>query len=115
MRARIMSARLCTIRVASHTKDSFSATPTRRSAMARSMTPPLDVSRPPSKAAVIFLREAAGNENGRIVSSVMASVATSGWSQQPNPAPCGSRIVFINEIGIHQVEQQEDPEAIEET
>src|SRR6266516_3125972 len=96
MRARIMSARRCTIRVASrrsgNTEDSFSATPMPRSAMARSMTPPLDVSRPPSKAAVIFLRETAGNENGRIVSSVMASVATSigakGWSQQPNPTPC---------------------------
>jgi hypothetical protein len=60
-------------------------------ARARSMTPPSDVRRPPSKAAVIFLRETAGNENGRIVSSVMASVASrgprAGLVQQPNPTP----------------------------
>ena len=55
--------------------ESFSATPMRRSAKPRRMAPPSDVRRPPSKAAVIFLRETAGNENGRIVLSVMASVA----------------------------------------
>ena len=55
------------------------------------MTPPLDVSRPPSNPAVIFLRATAGNENGGIVLSVMASVATpacaKSWIQQPNPTP----------------------------
>src|ERR1019366_350581 len=34
-----------------------------------------EVRRPPSKAAVTFLASTAGNENGRIVSSVMAGVA----------------------------------------
>ncbi|MEO5756027.1 MAG: hypothetical protein ABIQ51_04135, partial [Mesorhizobium sp.] len=36
------------------------------------MTPPSEVIRPPSNAAVIFLRPTAGNENGSNVSSVMA-------------------------------------------
>ncbi|MGY3591931.1 hypothetical protein ACVIGB_008488 [Bradyrhizobium sp. USDA 4341] len=65
-----------------NTQDNFAAKPRRRSAMARSMTPPSDVSLPPSNEAVIFLRETAGNENGRLVSSVMASVAArmcGGW------------------------------------
>ena len=48
-----------------NTQDNFAAKPRRRSAMARSMTPPSDVSLPPSNEAVIFLRETAGNENGR--------------------------------------------------
>ena len=59
LRARNMSARLCTMRVGSrrsgNTRASFSAKPRRRSAIARSITPPFEVSRPPSKAAVIFL------------------------------------------------------------
>ena len=42
---------------------SRSAIPSRRSAWARSMTPPSDDKRPPSKAAVIFLRQTAGNGN----------------------------------------------------
>ena len=52
-----------------------SATPKRRSAIARSITPPSEVRRPPSKAAVTFLPWTAGNENSGIVSSVMAGVA----------------------------------------
>jgi hypothetical protein len=40
-----------------------------------SMTPPSELIRPPSKAAVIFLRRTAGKQNGRRVSSVMAGVA----------------------------------------
>src|SRR5450631_1271638 len=46
---------------------------------------------PPSNAAVIFLRATAGKQNGRIVLSVMASVAVPmcamGWIRQPNPTP----------------------------
>ena len=65
--------------------------PSRRSAWASSITPPSEVIRPPSKAAVIFLRWTAGKENGRRLSSVMAGVARSilaqGWLQQPNPTP----------------------------
>src|SRR6202166_5398287 len=53
----------------------LSAKPRRRSAIARSITPPFEVRRPPSKAAVTFLARMAGNEKGRIVSSVMAGVA----------------------------------------
>jgi len=55
----------------------------------RSSRPPSDVRRPPSKAAVICLRETAGNENGRRLLSVMASVVGAngvrGWYSQPNP------------------------------
>jgi hypothetical protein len=47
----------------------------RRSAIASSMTPPSDVSRPPSKAAVIYLGETAGNENVRRLLSIMAGGA----------------------------------------
>src|SRR6478735_7647638 len=79
MRARDISTRLCTTRVGSrrsgNTRAKLSAKPRRRSAIARSITPPFEVSRPPSKAAVTFLAWTAGNENGRIVSSVMAGVA----------------------------------------
>src|SRR5205807_6321559 len=39
------------------------------------MTPPSELIRPPSKAAVIFLRSTAGKQNGRRLSSVMAGVA----------------------------------------
>jgi hypothetical protein len=53
------------------------------------MTPPSELIRPPSKAAVIFLRCTAGKENDRRLSSVMAGVArfdpAKGWLQQPNP------------------------------
>ena len=42
-----------------------------------SMTPPSEVMRLPSKAAVIFLRWTDGSENGSRVSSVMAGVAAS--------------------------------------
>src|SRR3954463_7704568 len=55
MRARNISTRLCTTRVGSrrsgNTRANFSAKPRRRSAIARSITPPFEVSRPPSKAA----------------------------------------------------------------
>src|SRR5216684_4371607 len=49
--------------------------PSRRSAWASNMTPPSELIRPPSKAAVIFLRRMAGKQNGRRLSSVMAGVA----------------------------------------
>src|SRR6266481_2562918 len=39
------------------------------------MTPPSELIRPPSKAAVIFLRWTTGKRNGRRLSSVMAGVA----------------------------------------
>jgi len=39
------------------------------------MTPPSELIRPPSKAAVIFLRRTAGKQNGRRLSSIMAGVA----------------------------------------
>ena len=55
------------------------------------MTPPSELIRPPSKAAVTFLRSTAGKENGRRLSSVMAGVArfdpVQGWLKQPNPTP----------------------------
>src|SRR5258708_11008840 len=79
MRARNISTRLCTTRVglrrSGNTRANLTAKPRRRSAIARSITPPFEVRRPPSKAAVTFLALTAGNENGRIVSSVMAGVA----------------------------------------
>src|SRR5271163_2332815 len=79
MRARNISTRLCTTRVGSrrsgNTRAKLSAKPRRRSAIARSITPPFEVRRPPSKAAMTFLARTAGNEKGRIVSSVMAGVA----------------------------------------
>ena len=79
MRARIMSASVWVIRVGSRRsgkqRASRSAMPSRRSAIASSITPPSEVRRPPSKAAVTFLRATAGNENGRRLSSVMAGVA----------------------------------------
>src|SRR3981081_194678 len=49
--------------------------PSRRSAWASSMTPPSELIRPPSKAAVIFLRWTTGKQNGRRLSSIMAGVA----------------------------------------
>ncbi|MGY3622172.1 hypothetical protein ACVJGD_008368 [Bradyrhizobium sp. USDA 10063] len=71
IRARIMSATACLTRVGSRwsgmKRARRSAMPRRRSAWARSMTPPSDDKRPPSKAAVIFLRPTAGNRNGCIV------------------------------------------------
>src|SRR5713226_542239 len=70
---------------------SRSAMPSRRSAWASNVTPPSELIRPPSKAAVIFLRRTAGKQNGRRLSSVMAGVRASipakGWLQQPNPTP----------------------------
>src|ERR1700676_1840529 len=79
MRARNISTRLCTTLVGArrsgNTRAKLSAKPRRRSAIARSITPPFEVRRPPSKAAVTFLASTAGNEKGRIVSSVMAGVA----------------------------------------
>src|SRR5262249_57880148 len=46
----------------------------RRSACARTITPPSEVIRPPSNAAVIFLPATAGKANGRTLSLVMAGV-----------------------------------------
>lgn len=84
MRARRMSAMACFTRAGSRgswiAAASLSASCRRRSAVARSMTPPSEVMRPPSKAAVIFLRPMAGNENGSNVSSVMAGVAREMWA-----------------------------------
>src|SRR3984893_10550800 len=79
MRGRNISTRLWATRVgwgaSGNTRAKLSANPRRRSAIARSITPPFEVRRPPSKAAVTFLASTAGNENGRIVSSGMAGVA----------------------------------------
>jgi hypothetical protein len=44
---------------------------------ASNMTPPSEVIRPPSNAAVTFLRSTAGNENGSRLSSIIAGVAAS--------------------------------------
>jgi hypothetical protein len=67
---------------------SLAAIPMRRSANANSITPPSELMRPPSKAAVIFLRRTDGSENGNTLSSVMAGVAASdsarGWLRHPN-------------------------------
>jgi len=54
---------------------SRSAMPIRRSAAANSSTPPSEVRRPPSNAAVNFFRWMAGKPNGSIVSTDMAGVA----------------------------------------
>ena len=50
-------------------------TPTRFSAKAKSVTPPSDDKRPPSKAAITFFGLIAGNVNGNSVSSGMVDVA----------------------------------------
>jgi hypothetical protein len=79
MRARRMSAMAWVTRSGSRgsqiTAASLSANPRRRSAAASTITPPSDVMRPSSNAAVIFLPRMAGNENGSSISSVMAGVA----------------------------------------
>jgi hypothetical protein len=54
---------------------SRSVTPSRRSAITSSITPPPEEMRPPSNAAVTFLPWTAGNEKAGNVSSVMAGVA----------------------------------------
>ena len=51
---------------------SRSQMPSWRSAAASSITPPSEVSRPPSEAAVSFLRPIAGKRNGSVVLSHMA-------------------------------------------
>jgi len=56
------------------TAASFSAIASRRSACARTITPPSEAIRPPSNAAVIFLLATAGKANGRNLSLVMAGV-----------------------------------------
>gem|GEM_PF-7042125 len=63
------------LRGSAMTAASLSANPRRRSACPSNTTPATDVMRPPSKAALIFLRSTAGNEKGRRRSSVMAGVA----------------------------------------
>jgi hypothetical protein len=45
------------------------------------MTPPSELRRPPSKAAVTFLRSTAGNANGNKLSWVVAGVARSNLLQ----------------------------------
>ncbi len=81
MRARKMSAMLWLIsagwRGSVMTDASLVAMPRELSTAASSMTPPSEVMRPPSNAAVIFLRCTDGSENGSRVSSVMAGVAAS--------------------------------------
>src|SRR5215217_2450048 len=93
MRARRISGSRWVIRSGSRAsgiaRASRSVIPRRRSAWASNMTPPSELIRPPSNAAVIFLRQTAGKQNGRRLSSVMAGVARvdpgKGWLQQPNP------------------------------
>src|ERR1700687_5748502 len=67
------------LRGSAMTAASLSASPSRRSACPSNITPEPDVMLPPSKAAVIFLRPTAGNENGRRISSIMADVASMRW------------------------------------
>jgi hypothetical protein len=63
--------------------------PIHRSAAARSITPPSEVRRPPSNAALTFLRPTSGKLNGSVVSSCMAGVAqfdlVNGLVSTPNP------------------------------
>ena len=77
MRARTMSASVCGMRSGSRRPGkqcaNLSAILNRRSAIASSITPPSEVSRPPSKAAVTAFRPTAGNENGSRLELVMAS------------------------------------------
>jgi hypothetical protein len=54
-----------------------STMPIRRSASASNITPPSDVTRPPSKATLTFLRDRLGKSKRRPVSSSMAGVAPS--------------------------------------
>ena len=79
IRARRMSGKGWMVRAGSRgsgiTAASFSAMPSRRSAAARSITPPSELMRPPSKAAMTFLRDTAGKEKGSSVLCVMAGVA----------------------------------------
>jgi hypothetical protein len=56
---------------------SLSAIPSRPAACAKSRTPPSELIRPPSNAAVTFLRLKAGKEKGKRLSSSMAGVAQS--------------------------------------
>ena len=73
------------------TRASRSARPSRRSAWASNMTPPSELIRPRSKAAVTFFRSTAGKENGRRSSSVIVGVArfdpVQAWLKQPNLTP----------------------------
>jgi hypothetical protein len=68
---------------------SLVAIPKRRSTTPSSRPPPSEVMRPPSKAAISFLRSMAGKPNGRIVSSDMAGVArcvgVDRMASTPNP------------------------------
>jgi hypothetical protein len=74
-----MSATLCVtnsgLRGSAISDANRCAIPMPRSAAASSITPPSEVMRPPSNAAVTFLRPTAGKPNGLIVSSDMAGVA----------------------------------------
>ena len=76
--------------IATKQRANLSAMRRRPSAIASSITPLSEVRRPPSKAPVTSLRETAGNENGRRLSSVMVSEAGAtkreGWCQQPSYA-----------------------------
>lgn len=88
---RILPAGHCRLRAQIPPASSLSARPSRRSASASSTTPPSEAMRPPSKAAVNFLRLTAGNAKGNIVSSVMAGVAASDLGleriRHPFPTP----------------------------
>jgi hypothetical protein len=62
------------------------------SACNSSMTPPFELRRPPSNAAVTFSRYTAGNPNSNKLSSVMvrawrAPICRKDWLQQPVPTP----------------------------
>jgi hypothetical protein len=59
-----------------------SATLRRRSAMESSITPPSEVSRPPSKSAVTFLRPTAGNEYRSVIHGGCGSRKMREWVVQ---------------------------------
>ena len=81
MRARRMSDIECVIRSGSRWSGMIAANvsirPSFLSAPAKSKTPPSELIRPPSNAAVTFLRQILGRENGRSVSSSVAGMADS--------------------------------------
>src|SRR3954453_6421021 len=94
-RARTISATVCVTRAGSRgsgiSPARVSVRPSRWSAAASKNTPPSELSRPPSKAAVTFLPPMAGKENPGSISSSMAGVAIpvrhQAWSQHPNLTP----------------------------
>jgi hypothetical protein len=105
MRARKMSASRWVTRAGSRlsaiSAASLSAMPIRRSASANSITPPSELMRPPSNAAVTFLRCTDGSANGSRLSSVMAGVAESDsagdWRRHPNLSLQIRRLRYIRQ------------------